>query len=48
MARNRRFARLQARELFVPEELLEEHIDASAYITKTTLIAAVGDNMRFV
>ena len=48
LARNRRFARLQARELFVPEELMEEYIDTSAHITKTTLLAAVGDNMRFV
>lgn len=48
LARNRRFARLQARELFVPEELMEEYIDTSAHITKATLLAAVGDNMRFV
>ncbi|TFB82477.1 alpha/beta hydrolase [Cryobacterium luteum] len=47
LAQNRRFARLQARELFVPAELMEEYIDTSAHITKTTLLAAVGDNMRF-
>lgn len=47
LARNRSFARLQARELFVPPELMEEYVDTSARITKTTLLAAVGDNMRF-
>lgn len=47
LARNRRFARLQARALFVPAELMEEYIDTSAHITKTTLLAAVGDNIRF-
>lgn len=47
LARNRSFARLQARELFVPPELMDEYVDTSARITKTTLLAAVGDNMRF-
>ncbi len=47
LARNRRFARMQARELFVPPELMEEYLDTSAHITKATLLAAVGDNMRF-
>lgn len=47
LARNRRFARMQARELFVPAELMEDYIGTSAHITKATLLAAVGDNMRF-
>ena len=47
LARNRRFARMQARELLVPPELMEDYIDTSAHITKATLLAAVGDNMRF-
>ena len=47
LARNRRFARLQARELFVPPELLEDYLGTSARITKATLLAAVGDNVRF-
>jgi pimeloyl-ACP methyl ester carboxylesterase len=47
LARNRRFARLQARELFVPPELMEDYIDTSAHITKATLLAVVGANMRF-
>ncbi|WP_308729054.1 alpha/beta hydrolase [Arthrobacter sp. MYb227] len=47
LARNRRFARMQARELFLPPELMEDYLDTSANITKATLLAAVGDNMRF-
>lgn len=47
LARNRRFARMQARELLVPPELMEDYIDTSAHITKATLLAAVGDNLRF-
>lgn len=47
LARNRSFARIQARELFVPPELMEEYIETSVNITKTTLLAAVENNMRF-
>lgn len=47
LAQNRSFARLQARELFVPPELMEEYIDTSVNITKSTLLAAVEENMRF-
>lgn len=47
LVRNRRFARLQTRELFVPPELMENYIDASAHITKATLLAAVEGNIRF-
>lgn len=47
LARNRSFARLQARELFVTSELLDDYIDTSARITKATLLAAVEGNMRF-
>jgi len=39
--------RVQARELFVPPELMEDYIHTSAHISKATLLAAVGDNMRF-
>ena len=48
MARNRSFAKLQARELFIPPELLEDYITTSSGISKATLLAAVGQNMRFV
>jgi pimeloyl-ACP methyl ester carboxylesterase len=47
LARRRWFARLQARELFIPPELMENYIETSARITKATLLAAVGENMRF-
>ncbi|MGY1551404.1 alpha/beta fold hydrolase [Microbacterium sp. A588] len=47
LARQRWFAKLQARELFVPPHLMEDYISTSASITKATLLAAVGDNMRF-
>lgn len=48
LARNRRFARLQARELFIPPELLNDYVDTSSGISKATLLAAVEQNMRFV
>jgi pimeloyl-ACP methyl ester carboxylesterase len=47
LARRRWFARLQARELFISPELMEDYIETSASITKPTLLAAVGENMRF-
>lgn len=47
LARQRWFAKLQARELFIPPHLLEEYIRTSAGVTKETLVAAVGENMRF-
>ena len=42
-----RFARLQAKELFVPEPLMAEYLDDSARITRATLVASVGENLRF-
>lgn len=47
LARHRWFARLQARELFIPPGLMEDYIETSAGITKPTLLAAVEENMRF-
>lgn len=41
------FARLQARELLVPEALLPEYLAGSAAITRATLLASVGENLRF-
>lgn len=41
------FARLQARELLVPGELLPEYVAGSAAITRATLLASVGENLRF-
>ncbi|WP_405372856.1 MULTISPECIES: alpha/beta fold hydrolase [unclassified Microbacterium] len=47
LARRRWFAKLQARELFVPAHLMEEYLSTSARITRATLLAAVGSNVRF-
>ncbi|GEK87951.1 alpha/beta fold hydrolase [Microbacterium aerolatum] len=47
LARKRWFAKLQAREFFIPRHLMEDYISTSSGITKATLLAAVGDNMRF-
>jgi pimeloyl-ACP methyl ester carboxylesterase len=47
LARRRWFAGLQARELFIPPELMEDYIKTSAGITRPTLLAAVEENMRF-
>lgn len=47
LARRRWFAKLQARELFIPPQLMDDYIDTSARITTATLLAAVGENMSF-
>lgn len=47
LARQRWFAKLQARELFIPPTLMADYIQTSAGITADTLVAAVGENMRF-
>ncbi|MBP3978075.1 alpha/beta fold hydrolase [Microbacterium sp. BLY] len=47
LARNPRFARLQARELFIPDELLPRYLETSAALSRTTLLRAVGENLRF-
>jgi pimeloyl-ACP methyl ester carboxylesterase len=47
LARQRWFAKLQARELFIPPQLMDDYLRTSAQITRETLVAAVGDNLRF-
>lgn len=47
LSRRRWFARLQARELFIPDELMEAYIRTSARISRRTLLAAVEENVRF-
>lgn len=47
LARNERFARLQARELFIPETLMHDYLRTSKGIAKATLLASVGENIRF-
>jgi pimeloyl-ACP methyl ester carboxylesterase len=48
LARREWFARLQARELFVPEQLFPEYFATSSAIRTGTLVAAVGENIRFL
>lgn len=47
LARRDWFARLQARELGVPDDLLEDYLAESAVLTRRTLLAQVGANLRF-
>lgn len=47
LARNEHFARLQARELFIPDALLPRYLETSAAISRTTLLRAVEENLRF-
>lgn len=48
LAQNERFARLQARELFIPDDLLPAYLETSAGISRETLLTAVEANLRFV
>lgn len=47
LARVRWFARLQANELFIPPVLLDDYLRTSAAMTSQSLVAAVGENIRF-
>ncbi|WP_298036997.1 alpha/beta fold hydrolase [uncultured Microbacterium sp.] len=47
LARNQRFARAQAQELFIPDVLMDEYLRTSATISTADLVAAVGENIRF-
>ncbi|WP_243228717.1 alpha/beta fold hydrolase [Microbacterium sp. CIAB417] len=47
LARFRWFARLQAKELFVPPALLDDYQRTSSAMTTPNLVAAVGENIRF-
>lgn len=47
LARQRWFARLQARELRIPAELLPEYLEESAAVDADNLAAIVGANLRF-
>ncbi|WP_231554966.1 alpha/beta fold hydrolase [Microbacterium sp. ZOR0019] len=48
LARQRWFAKLQARQLYIPDELLPEYIRTSAGISRETLLRSVEENLRFV
>lgn len=47
LAKNGRFARAQARELFIPPPLMPAYLRTSASLSKQTLLASVGENIRF-
>lgn len=47
LARMRWFARLQARQLFIPPQLMDQYTTTSAGITKATLRTSVAENLRF-
>lgn len=47
LARYEWFARLQARQLAVPEELLNDYIRGSREMSPDTLLASAGENIRF-
>lgn len=48
LARREWFARLQAKELFIPESLMGDYLRTSALISRDTLRASVSENIRFV
>lgn len=47
LARRPSFARAQARQLGVPAALLPEYVRDSARLSSATLLASVGENIRF-
>jgi pimeloyl-ACP methyl ester carboxylesterase len=47
LARRPWFARLQARELQIPAGMMNDYLATSAAMTRETLRAAVGENLRF-
>lgn len=47
LARRRWFAKLQARELFIPPIMMDDYIRTSQTMSRTSLFAAVGGNLRF-
>lgn len=48
LARQEWFARLQAKQLFLPDELLDDYVRTSAGISRETLLRSVEENLRFV
>lgn len=48
LARQAWFARLQARQLFIPDDLLDDYVRTSAGISRETLLRSVEENLRFV
>lgn len=48
LAKKESFARLQARQLFVPDELLDDYVQTSAAVSRETLLRSVEENLRFI
>ncbi|MGV2902898.1 alpha/beta fold hydrolase [Microbacterium sp. AGC62] len=48
LAKNEKFARLQARELFVPESHMADYLQTSSALSRETLLTSVEENLRFV
>lgn len=47
LARREWFAHLQAKQLAVPPELLDEYVRDSRNLTRETLLASISENIRF-
>ncbi|WP_395245296.1 alpha/beta fold hydrolase [Agromyces sp. MMS24-K17] len=47
LARRPSFARVQARELSIPSELIDDYVRDSAATSRRTLLASVGENLAF-
>ncbi|KNC19674.1 hydrolase [Arthrobacter sp. RIT-PI-e] len=47
LARRRRFAVAQARQLGIPEHLMEQYLRDSVATSRSTLLSSVGENIRF-
>lgn len=47
LAQYERFARAQAKELFIPEALVADYLRTSRSLSRTTLLASVAANIRF-
>ncbi|MBT2494473.1 alpha/beta hydrolase [Microbacterium sp. ISL-59] len=48
LAKNESLARLQARELFVPESHMADYLQTSSSLSRETLLTSVEENLRFV
>ena len=48
LAKQKWFARLQAKQLFVPDDLLDDYVRTSAGISRETLLRSVEENLGFV
>lgn len=47
LAKSERFARAQAKELFIPPDLFPDYLRVSRSLSTASLVASVGENIRF-